>query len=215
MKPDPASLILKLYHTCWRDSRDKAALTGNRNSLCDWKTKAMGHKSPMVQMQVLLCEHRDLQQFLVSGKYHRHKNPNKPMKKPQNTWWRCYLSAWLLRICGSYHCIFLWQHKLGISACVFDSSHICVWMYWSRSLFSSWDQPKQRQDSFVSWDPSTGSSLPWFGCPHHLAMDHQVLPALARTPSAHSVSCTSSEMLKQWTVDKIKPGAILVLCMDV
>lgn len=36
----------------------------------------------MVQMQVLLCEHRELQQFLVSGKYHRHKNPNKPMKKP-------------------------------------------------------------------------------------------------------------------------------------
>lgn len=137
----------------------------------------------MVQVQVggvvLLCGHRGLQEFLVSGKHHRHKTPNKPMKKPHNTCWRYYQNARLLRICGSCHHIFLSQHKSGISASGSDSFHVYVWTNWWHSLFSSWDQswPNSVRTSLFLGDPGTGSSLSWFGCPHHLAMDYQVLPA--------------------------------------
>lgn len=34
-KPDPAPLLLELHHVCWRDPRDKAAHTGDGDTLGD------------------------------------------------------------------------------------------------------------------------------------------------------------------------------------
>lgn len=61
----------------------------------------MGHKSPLMQMQVdgaVLCfGHRELRQFLVSVRHCRDRN--QPLNKP--AWWRCYQNMGLLWMCGS------------------------------------------------------------------------------------------------------------------
>lgn len=186
LKPDPASLLLKLHHRCWRDSRDKAALTGKRNSLCDcereklWDTSHLWCKCRLVGLCCTVGTESYSSFWCLEGTIGTKTQTNQP-KNPTT------LGEGVTKMHGCCGSVVLstaffcdstnWKFQLlDLIPLTSMFGHI------AHTHFSLPEtSPNNVKIPVFLGDPSTGSSLPWFGCPHHLAMDHQVLPSPAST----------------------------------
>lgn len=165
---------------CWRDSRDKAALTGNRNSLCDCERRKMwdtGHLWCKCRLVGSCCS------VGTEGCSRFWCLESTIGTTPQTNQWENPTTL-VEGVIKMHDC---WGSVVLATTFFYNSTGqefqlliplMSMFRQTGDAHFSLPEtSPNSVKTSLFLGGPSTGSSLPWFGCPHHLATRScQLLP---------------------------------------